>query len=475
MPCQSHRLIPLVLFGGALCAAPTPVTAQTRRAESQSVAMAQAPRFFVETKSGRVPLDVTETSVLRHRIDVNFDSLSVRQAVNEIAAKAGIRLMYLDSVIPDTAVVRLRAEGITVAAALMDVLDGVGVDLVFTSAGSISLVQRPKRPAPRRAGVVSGTVRDNTGRGVPSVNVTVEGSRLGTVTRDDGTYTIPQVPAGAHLVAVRRLGYQPARKEVTVQDGGTATADFVIEVSATSLEGMVVTGTPGGTQRKAVGNVVATVDAAAVLEVMPVSNVTSLIAFQSPGVSVASPRGEVGAGGTIRIRGASTLGLRSDPLVYIDGVRMNSAFGGPGGDGGATVSRMNDINPEDIASIEIIKGPAAATLYGTEASAGVIQILTKRGTQGAPRFEYTIGEGRTWFHDPAGTVGLSYGLDAAGNLTSLNLYEHEKENGLGDVFQTGHIRNYSVQVSGGTPQVRYFASAKWDDESGIVAYNWLKG
>jgi TonB-linked SusC/RagA family outer membrane protein len=425
----------------------------------------------METKSGRVPLDVSETSVLRHRIQVDFDSVPVRQAVNEIAAKAGIRLMYLDSVIPDTAVVRLRAEGITVAAALMDVLDGVGVDLVFTSAGSISLVPRPKR----RVGVVTGTVRDNAGRGVPSANVTVEGSRLGTISRGDGTYTIPGVPAGVQLVAVRRLGYQPARKEVTIQDGGTATADFVLEVSATSLEGMVVTGTPGGTQRKAVGNVVATVDAEAVLEVMPVSNVTSLIAFQSPGVSVASPRGEVGAGGTIRIRGASTLGLRSDPLVYIDGVRMNSAFGGPGGDGGATISRMNDINPEDIASIEIIKGPAAATLYGTEASAGVIQILTKRGTQGAPRFEYTIGEGRTWFHDPAGTVGLSYGLDAAGNLTSVNLYEHEKKHGLGDVFQTGHVRNYSAQVSGGTPQVRYFASAKWDDESGIVAYNWLKG
>src|SRR5439155_6351716 len=126
-------------------------------------------------------------------------------------------------------------------------------------------------------------------------------------------------------------------------------------------------------------------------------------------------------------------------------------------------------------SIEIIKGPAAATLYGTEASAGVIQILTKRGAAGAPKFEYTVGQGATWFHDPAGTIGLSYGLDANGKLTSVNLYEHEAKEGLGPVFQTGHLRNYSTHVTGGTPQVRYFASVNYDDQSGIVAYNWLKG
>ena len=472
---QSHPSLRLMLVAAMCAATSSPASAsQTLPAASHTVAMSQAPRFFMESKSGRIPLDISSTTVLRNRIQVSFEDTPVRQAINEIATQAGIRLMYLDSVIPAAATVWLRAEGITVAAALTDVLDGMGVDLIFTSAGSISLVPRA-RPAPRRAGIVTGTVRDNRGAGVPDANVLVEGTRLGTVSRGDGTYRIPDVPAGNQVVSVRRLGYQPVRKEVVVQDGGTAVVDFVVEVSATSLSAMVVTGTPGGTQRKAVGNVVASVDAKAALDVAPGTNVQSLMAFQSPGVSVASGRGEVGAGGTIRIRGASTLGLRSDPLVYIDGVRMHSGFGGPGGDGGATISRMNDINPEDIESIEIIKGPAAATLYGTEASAGVIQILTKRGMQGATKFEYTVAEGRNWFHDPAGTVGLTYGLDANGQLTSVNLYEQEKKFGLGDVFQTGHSRSYGIQASGGNPQVRYFASANWDDESGIVSYNTLKG
>jgi TonB-linked SusC/RagA family outer membrane protein len=469
-------LFRLVLAGAISGAASTQLAAQVRReARTASLTMAAAPRFFVETKTGIVPLDVASTTLLRNRIQVDFDSVPVRQAVNDIAAKAGIRLMYLDSVIPDTGSIRLRADGITVAAALTDVLDGTGVDIVFTSAGSISLVQRPRPPKPRAPGIVSGMVKDERGLGIPSVNVVVEGTQHGAVTGGEGSYRISDVPPGRHFVVARRLGYQPSRREVSVPDGGNIAADFTLEVSATSLSAMVVTGTAGGTQRKAVGNVVATVDAKAALDVAPVSQVTSLIGFQSPGVSVASSRGEIGAGGTIRIRGASTLGLKSDPLVYIDGVRMNSGFGGPGGDGGATVSRLNDINPQDIQSIEIIKGPAAATLYGTEASAGVIQILTKRGTQGAPQFEYSVAQGTTWFQDPAGTVGTSYGLDSTGKLVSVNLYEHEKQFGLGPVFQNGRLANYSMQVAGGTPQVRYFASANLDDQSGIVKYNWLKG
>jgi len=466
----------LILAGAVIGTTPRSLASlQIRAADSKVASMSQPPAFFVASTAGIVPLEVANSSLLRSRIQLDFDGVPIRDALDEIAAKAGIRLMYVDSIIPAAGVVRLRADGISVAAALTDVLDGTGVDVVFTIAGSASLVRRLPPPVSAVGGVVSGTVKDARGVGIPFVNVVLERTRYGGATGADGSYHITSVPVGRYVVSAKRLGYQPGRKDIAVAEGATTAADFVLDNLATGLEAMVVTGTPGGIQRKAVGNVVATVDVKVALTAAPVSGVQSLIASQSPGVSVASSRGEVGDGGTIRIRGSSTLGLKSDPLVYIDGVRMNSSFGGTGGDGGATISRMNDISPQDIESIEMIKGPAAATLYGTEASAGVIQILTKRGAAGAPKFEYTVGQGATWFHDPAGTIGLSYGLDANGKLTSVNLYEHEAKEGLGPVFQTGHLRNYSTHVTGGTPQVRYFASVNYDDQSGIVAYNWLKG
>jgi TonB-linked SusC/RagA family outer membrane protein len=461
-----------LFFAGALLGASgTIAESQNRQVASSHVAMARSPAFFVATEAGIRPLEVTKNPVLRSRIAVDFDGVPVRDALAEIEKRSGMTLMYLDSVIPAPGVVHLRAEGITVAAALLDVLDGTDVDVVFTTSGAAALVRR-KPPPP--AGIVMGTISDARGP-IAFASVVVEGTGHGATATAVGTYRLVDVPAGTHTITARRIGYLPGRRAVTVGDDATVTVDFTLEVAPTGLEAVVVTGTPGGTQRRAVGNVVASVNAREVLEASPVTNVQAIMTGQTPGVSIASGRGEIGSAGTIRIRGASTLGLSSDPLVYIDGVRMNSNFGGPNGDGGPTMSRINDINPQDIESIEIIKGPAAATLYGTEASSGVIQIITKRGAVGAPKFEYTMGQGATWFHDPAGTVGLTYGLDPSGALTSVNLYEHEKANGLGPVFRTGHISNYSMQVTGGIPQVRYFASANLDDQQGIVAYNWLKG
>ena len=325
-------------------------------------------------------------------------------------------------------------------------------------------------------GTVSGTVNER-GTGAPLAATQVSCPARGSTVETDanGRYTLTNLPAGECILRVRRLGYGPAQRAVTVVAGQSVVANIELLPQALPLDEVVITGTPGGTQRRAVGNVVATVAAETALELAPATDISGLMAFKSPAVSVMPSRGEIGSGAAIRIRGSSTLGLTSDPIVYIDGMRMNSSFGGPPGDGGATMSRMNDINPEDIQSIEIIKGPAAATLYGTEASSGVIQIITKRGAEGAPRFDLSVGQGATWFPDPAGQLGLTYGLDASGGLVSMNLYQHEADSGLGPVFQTGRIQNYSASAAGGTEQIRYFASASWDHETGIVDYNWLKG
>src|SRR5690606_18724155 len=111
------------------------------------------------------------------------------------------------------------------------------------------------------------------------------------------------------------------------------------------------------------------------------------------------PAGGVGTGARINVRGIASLTLDAQPLIYVDGVRVDNAVGtGPDAQGSNVTSRLNDFNPDDIASIEIIKGPAAATLYGTEASAGVIQIITKRGQPGQDvEVGVTVRQGANWF------------------------------------------------------------------------------
>ena len=307
-------------------------------------------------------------------------------------------------------------------------------------------------------------------------SVSIEGTSLGALTDVGGRATITGVPAGAHRLRVRMIGYRTDEQSVSVASGGTAEVEIPMVEEALALDEIVVTGTAGGTQRRAVGNVVGQIDASDIAETAPIQNVGQLIAGRTAGVSMLSGSGQVGSGQRIRIRGAGSMALDNDPIIYIDGVRMESAPNrGPSQRGGANVSRLNDIDPETIESIEIIKGPAAATLYGTEASNGVIQIITKRGTSGAPSLDIMAAGGANWLWDPAGRAGMIWGQDpVTGEISGFNLYEHERENGLGDLFTYGGIQSYSANLRGGTDAVRYSIFGSWSDQTGAVDWNWEK-
>src|SRR5207253_10205301 len=133
----------------------------------------------------------------------------------------------------------------------------------------------------------------------------------------------------------------------------------------------------------------------------------------------------------------------------------------------------DDIDPSQIQSTEIIKGPSAATLYGTEASNGVIQIITKRGATGKTQFDIQMRAGSNWMMNPAGRAGLLYMPNpAGGDPVGINLYEYERDNRTGAIFHNGPLQGLSGNLSGGTDAVRYFASAAYDNDQGIVSFNW---
>ncbi|HEU5219078.1 MAG TPA: SusC/RagA family TonB-linked outer membrane protein [Gemmatimonadales bacterium] len=338
-------------------------------------------------------------------------------------------------------------------------------------------------PAPVRffAGSVAGRVTDvRSGLGLAGTTVEVQGTRLAATSGDDGRYRIANVPAGSHVIAVRRIGYSGTRSTVTVADNQEATADFALAASAYSLEEVVVTGTAGGEQRRTLGNAVATIDASTAMARSAAPNLTSLLSSRTPGAIITPGSGRIGAGPTIQIRGRSTLSLGSEPLVYVDGVRVNNAVNqGPlggflGAQNAGVASRLNDINPEDIESIEVIRGPAASTIYGTEAANGVIQIITKKGGGGAARWTASIEQGTQRMEDPAGRIPTNYFKDASGTVVPWNGWQQEVDSGRA-FLKSGHVRSYNVGVSGGRDQLTYFVSGTYNDETGIEPNNSGKG
>ena len=273
------------------------------------------------------------------------------------------------------------------------------------------------RPAHAQQGtsIVTGTVTDaRSKQPVPGASVTIVGTTFGAQTGPDGRYRIGGVPNGSPVLSARRIGYATQRHTVTASGAPVMRRTSISVPAAAMLDEVVVTGTAGGELRRSIGNAVATIDADDAMSKSASQSVSSLIGARAPGVIVAPSTGRLGAGPSIQIRGRNSIGLDNSPLLFVDGVRVNNATtAGPvappgrlGGQASNVSGRLNDISPEDIESIEIIKGPAAATIYGTEAANGVIQIITKKGSAGNrnPVTSLQVEEGSIYLRDAAGRV-----------------------------------------------------------------------
>lgn len=353
----------------------------------------------------------------------------------------------------------------------------LGLALMWMAIGA------PPEAAAQASGTIRGQVVDATTlRPLVGVTVSIPAANRLAVTGTDGEFSLSDVPAGRAVVRAQLIGYTPAQRTVDVPVGGTAAVEFDLSPAAVALDELVVTGTVGGTEKRALGNSVITIDAAEVVRVAPVNNVQQLLNGRAPGVVIQPTSGAVGTGARIRIRGASSFSLSNEPLIYIDGVRVNNAAStGPAnqGFGSSSISRLNDINPEDIASIEVLKGPAAATLYGTEASSGVIQILTKRGVAGDARWNVTVKQGANYLRDPEGRFETNYQVvrNAADTLrldtVPLDIVELENERGT-PIFRTGSLQEYDLNVSGGSERFRYYAGGGFEDSEGAERSNDLR-
>lgn len=317
---------------------------------------------------------------------------------------------------------------------------------------------------------ITGAVRDQaTGNPIESAQVFLEGLELGVLTRSNGEYLLVSVPVGTHTLTVQSLGYRTESVTVTVGAGQTVVQNVFLSQQALELDALVVTGTAAASRVREIGNSVAVLDAR-VAELQPITNVSDLLRGRLAGVVVQQGSGDAGTASTIKIRGSSTMRLVNDgPLIYIDGIRVNNRMES----GGRDVSRIDDLDPAMIESIEVIKGPAAATLYGTEAANGVINIKTKSGGIGEAQWNFTLRQGSQWFRDPAGHTPTNWGVNpSSGQIESLNILENQAESDL--IFRNARTQYYGIDVSGGTDVFQYFIAGSASSEDGVTLNSWAK-
>src|SRR3989475_4289091 len=336
--------------------------------------------------------------------------------------------------------------------------------------------------AAAQQGAVGGVVTDQTsGNPIGAARAAAVGPAVFAQTNATGRYVLSGLSAGEVTLRVSAIGYGAVTRVVTVAAGEAATQDFALTLQPYSLDEIVVTAT-GEQAKREVGNVINSIRADSLVQTRPIANLNDPLRGKAPGVGVLAGN-LTGSGSRVGIRETNSLSPNNEPLYIIDGVRMTADNNSSSiGIGGTNPSRINDINPEKSETIEVVKGPSAAALYGTAASTGVIIITTKRGRPGPARWSVYAEQGfitdqntyrnayRGWRTTPTAstpTNGVQCILtqvaartSSQGSVTSFKLFSY---------LQTtpnamGYRNQYGIQVSGGSDASSYFVSGEYENE-----------
>ena len=455
--------------------------------------------------SARV-LQAQPAQPLERIVSLHLSDARLETALKEIGRQGGFLVEYTPRVVPVDKRVTVSLDSVTAAAAFETVLAGTGAQAVPTRTGNVMLVTSRSALPDTGTGSVSGRVVDSvSGRGVDKAAVTIEGSAvgqvLGTVTGDSGFYVIRDVPAGVRMILVRRIGYVGTAQAVVVQPGEFTQANVFLHASATNLNAIVVTAT-GPRRRLDVANDVTIINADSMVRVLPIANVTQLLKeAQVPGLEILPSSGTPGDPSRLRLRGAGSALSSNDPVIIVDGVRVysavsdtqstNLALGTPGSPRSSGIqyavnsiqdlpvpSPLDQIDPNTIATIEVFKGPSAATMYGPDAANGVIVITTKKGEVGPARWNVGVTAGLNslpgqypqgvyrWGTDIFGESVICF-LGAPCTQDSIVRFQ-ALNNPKYTILGSGHTNQSSLGVSGGVSGLTYALNGSVDHETGLL-------
>ncbi|HUQ81519.1 MAG TPA: TonB-dependent receptor [Gemmatimonadaceae bacterium] len=347
------------------------------------------------------------------------------------------------------------------------------------AAGLASVLLLAATAASAQTGTVGGSIAEaSSGRPLQQVRVQIVGIAAAQGVSDaNGRFLIQNVPVGAQTLRAVQIGYRPESRALTVQANDTVRVELRLNQSAVELQSVVVTGTGGAVERRQVGASIGEVDVSKLAEQVAIPDVGRLLSAKVTGLRATTVGGGVGTGQDIRIRGTASFSLNQRPAIYVDGVRVDrraTEWFGAGAccsfGGGGSTDRLGDLNPNDIERVEVLKGAAAATLYGSEATNGVIQIFTKRGRTG--------GDQRTQWN-----MGLSTGYEELRhNLPTTQFPRFKGPDGTvaldanESMIQKGPYWGADLSAQGGTTRSTYFVSTSLSKETGSIQPNdQLKG
>ena len=315
----------------------------------------------------------------------------------------------------------------------------------------------------------SGTVSDGSdGAPIPGASVFINNTTIGGVTDFDGNYTFSaNISDGNYQLKVSYLGY--STKTVPISLGATTeiVTDVVLTEDLLSLDEVVVTGSTVGVNKRTLGNSISSVKSEDLVN-NGATAVDQAISGKVTGALVQQNSGDPAGGISIRLRGPSTVLGSSDPLYIVDGIIISNSSNELVDLGGNAQNRLADLNPNDIDRIEIIKGAAAAAVYGSRASNGVVQIFTKKGKSGAPKFSFSTNVKINSLRDK-----IEYNMAPLAwvdpfDRTNLETVPATRYDYQDEFFGSGFgVENY-LSMNGGTEKTSYFLSASHLDNEGII-------
>lgn len=310
---------------------------------------------------------------------------------------------------------------------------------------------------------VNGTVKDaKTGEQLVGATVMLIGKTsdkkvIGAIAKGNGEFSITSVPAGTYTLKAQYVGYKNQAQDLTVKDGETKSVNLELFPDVVGLDEVVVTGVASRNEKAVADVAVTRINASDLQESFVYSDFGQLVAGKIPGVQVQTSSGNVGGGMRFQVRGGGGLNGTGQPVIFVDGVRINNDQVGIDV-GGQSAGTLADLNPEDIANVEVLKGPAGSALYGTSGSNGVILITTKRGMG-------TKSGGDAF--------GLNYEFNTGWNEQAVEYSEDDilSAKYANDVFQKGPFSEQTLSMSGQSGMFNYYTSFTDRQQEGIVLQN----
>lgn len=426
---------------------------------------------------------------LERIVSLDLHGVSLQQALDEIDRQAHLDLTYSTRIVPLAKAVTITTSHVTAGEVLAMILAGTGVRAVATSGGTVVLVSSENAATDTTLeGSVWGRVSDSTSDNpISNAVIGVKGTSLKTESNELGVFRLRQVPSGAQVITVRQVGYVPVERNVPVEAGKDARLYVRLQMRMTRLQEVVTTAT-GQRRRVEVANDIVVIHVDSVMATAPIATVTDLLETRVPGLTVQHTSGSPGDPSRLRLRGVSSVYANNDPIVIVDGVRVYSAqsdlrsgnLASPGSFQYASPSPLDQIDPQSIETIEVLKGPSAATLYGADAANGVIVVTTKQGRPGPARWRMTASQGMSYMPGQYPNAYFRVGHDYDGSLLFCPLGSYC---GAGvdsilrfqalnapDLTILGHGGNtrVSLGVDGGERNLTYSFTGSVDDETGIL-------